>query len=94
MAPRFRITCINKIPRDSPYERITRVGGFGTSHWTLSVDDVIGRIESGKEAFYVERPTGDAVDVVVAISRYGNKYIKTTADADAPNNLLSLPECP
>jgi hypothetical protein len=32
--------------------------------------------------------------VVVAVSRYGNKYIKTTADGEQPDNLLSLPECP
>ena len=31
---------------------------------------------------------------VVAVSRFGNKYIKTEADGDQPNNLLSLPECP
>lgn len=25
---------------------------------------------------------------------HGNKYLKTEADGDAPNNLLNLPECP
>ncbi|MGO7416641.1 DUF3892 domain-containing protein [Rhizobium ruizarguesonis] len=29
-----------------------------------------------------------------AKSAAGNKYLKTTADGDQPNNLLSLPECP
>jgi len=33
------------------------------------------------------------VNVVIATSRYGNKYLKATADGDQPNNLLSLPEC-
>lgn len=94
MANRFRIRCINKVPRNNPYERITHVGGYGTSQWKLAVPDVINRIKSGNEAFYVERPQGDRVDVVVAISRSGNEYIKTTADGDDPNNLLSLPECP
>lgn len=37
---------------------------------------------------------GRAVDIIVAVSRFGNKYIKTEADGDQPNNLLSLPECP
>ena len=32
-------------------------------------------------------------DVVVAVSRFGNKYLKTVADGDQPNNLLSLYEC-
>ncbi|PRD40380.1 DUF3892 domain-containing protein [Phyllobacterium phragmitis] len=94
MAKRFRIRCINKVPRNNPYERITHVGGFGTSQWKLTVSEVIRRIKSGEEAFYVERPTGDQVEVIVAVSRNGNEYIKTTADGDEPNNLLSLPECP
>lgn len=94
MPNRFRIRCINKLPRNDPYQRITHVGGYGTSQWKLDVPDVIGRIKSGKEAFYVERPQGDEVDVIVAVSRFGNEYIKTTADGDEPNNLLNLPECP
>jgi len=28
------------------------------------------------------------------MSRFGNKYLKTVADGEQPNNLLSLPECP
>jgi hypothetical protein len=34
------------------------------------------------------------VDVIVAVSAAGNKYLKTTADSEQPNNLLALPECP
>lgn len=94
MAGRFQIKCINKDNRLSAYERITHVGGFGTKQWKLEVATVIGRIERGEEAYYVSRPQGDTVDVIVAVSRFGNKYIKTTADGDEPNNLLSLPECP
>jgi hypothetical protein len=29
-----------------------------------------------------------------AFSRFGNKYLKTEADGEQENNLLSLPECP
>jgi hypothetical protein len=36
---------------------------------------------------------GHRADVVVA-TRQGRKYLKTTADYDTPDNLLSLPECP
>jgi hypothetical protein len=31
--------------------------------------------------------------VVVSVSRLGHKYIKTEADGEQPDNLLSLPEC-
>ena len=33
------------------------------------------------------------VDVVVAVSRFGHSYLKTQADGEVPDNLLSLPEC-
>jgi len=88
-----QITCINKIDRPNPHERITHVGGFGTSAWKLTQEDAIGKIERREWNFYVS-VRGKSVWVVVATSRYGNKYLKTEADGDAPNNLLSLPECP
>jgi hypothetical protein len=94
MAGPFQIKCINKVDRLNPYERITHVGGFGTSHWKLTSAEVIRRIESGSESYYVSRPQGDTVWVRVAVSRFGNKYLKTETDGDEPNNLLSLPECP
>jgi len=95
LADRHRITCINKTDRSDPHERIRRIGGGNAdgSHWRLDQPEAIAGIESSKWTFYVERPASDAVDVVVAVSRYGNKYLKTTADGDQPNNLLALPEC-
>ena len=32
--------------------------------------------------------------MIVAISQRGNKYLKTQADGEQPDNLLALPECP
>jgi hypothetical protein len=94
MARTAQIKCINKIDRQNPYERITHVGGFGSKQWKLPIDDAIGMMERNEWRFYVDRPAGDRVWVQVAVSRFGNKYLKTEADGDEPNNLLSLPECP
>jgi hypothetical protein len=89
-----RINCINKPWRSDPDRRISFVGGVHPSghHWKLTVDEVIREIENG-EHFWVERPTGDRVDVQIAVRPRGKRYIKTVADGDMPNNLLALPEC-
>jgi hypothetical protein len=85
-----QITCINKDDRQNPYQRITHVGGTG---WKMTQQDAIRAIENRQRSFYVSSG-GRAVNVIVATSQYGNKYLKTEADSSEPNNLLSLPECP
>lgn len=94
MASRHEIKCINKSDRYDPHERIRAVGGMNPdgTNWKLSQEDAIRGIESGKWSFYVS-VKGSVVNVIVAISRFGNKYLKTEADGEQPNNLLSLYEC-
>jgi hypothetical protein len=93
---RVRIDCINKTDRTNPWERIRNVGGINAngSRWKLAQPTAIEGAESRKWDFFVERPPGDVVEVIVAVSVFGNKYLKTEADGDQPNNLLALPECP
>ncbi len=91
------ITCINKDDRHNPFERIThiggRAGGEGTGGaWSITQQEAIRGIENGHWSFYVNKDRR-LVNVVVAMSQFGNKYLKTEADSQEPNNLLSLPEC-
>jgi hypothetical protein len=89
-----RVTCINKDDRQDPYERITHIGGSSDSGaWKITQQQAIDGIERGTWQFFVKQD-GVVTDVIVAVSRFGNKYIRTEADGDEPNNLLSLPECP
>jgi hypothetical protein len=90
----IQIKCINKSDRMNPHERITHVGGFSDKQWKITQQEAIDYIERGEWKFWVKPPHGDSVWVVVAVSRYGNKYLKTEPDGEMPNNLLSLPECP
>ncbi len=94
MAAKYEIRCINKSDRMNPHERITHIGGQdadGTT-WRITQQKAIDGIGEGKWVFYVTQG-GSIVDVIVAISSHGYKYIKTVADGEQPNNLLSLPEC-
>lgn len=94
MADSFQVSCINKSDRYNPHERILYIGGVsGGTRWKLSQQDAINGIEQGKWNFYVS-VNGNTVWVIVATSQYGHKYLKTQADGEHPNNLLSLPECP
>lgn len=94
MPTTVEITCINKFDRHNPYERITHVGGgFGPNRWRFDLDEAIDAIKTGQYKFYVE-VEGEHVWVEIATSPHGNDYLKTEADDNEPNNLLSLPECP
>lgn len=94
MATQHEVKCINKTDRYNPHERIRAIGGQNAdgTNWKLSQEEAIAGIEAGKWSFFV-KVKGQAVKVVVAVSRFGNKYLKTEADGEHPNNLLSLYEC-
>ena len=91
---RIRVTCIHKREHHNPHERIVSIGGSNPdgSRWELPESQAIVDIKSGKYDFYVI-VGGRTVDVVVA-QHLGREYLKTVADNYAPNNLLSLEECP
>ena len=94
MTTRLQIGCINKPDRNSPYTPINHVGGVNNgSRWKITQDEAIRTIENGTYSFYVIQG-GQQVDVIVAVSANGNKYLKTRADTTNRNNLLTLPECP
>lgn len=94
MTQSAEIQCINKNPRNDPYRRITHVGGYmNGQRWKITVAEAIQHIRNQTWKFYTNS-LGHRVDVVIARSAYGNEYLRTKADYDTPDNLLSLPECP
>ena len=95
MAVSYEVMCINKSDRSNPHERIKSIGGRNNDNtaWKLSQEEAIAAILQKKWGFYVRRG-GSTVNVVVAKSRFDHLYLKTEADGESPDNLLSLPECP
>ena len=95
MSARHEVRCINKTDRHNPHERISHIGGVNSDNtrWKVTQERGIQGIESREWEFYVTQ-RGRTVDVVVAVSHYDHKYLKTVADGEQPDNLLSLPECP
>jgi len=94
MPPRYRICCIKRSDRLNHDRRIRSFGGVNPdgARWTIGEAALIAGIEEGRWRFYVVRDGAD-LDLIVATSKYGNKYIKTAEDGLHPETLLALPEC-
>lgn len=98
MADNVEVSCIRKRgDHHDPHERIEGLGGMHLGkRWYLLEDDIIAELEKPESTrrwnFYTS-VNGKSVWVIVA-NHNGRKYLKTTADGYAPNNLLELPECP
>ena len=94
MRQSLRVDCVVRTDRVSPHHRIRAIGGSSRDGqaWRLSEDAAIAAIENERAAFYVERPRGHRIDLVVG-QGLGKTYLKTERDGESPETLLSLPDC-
>jgi hypothetical protein len=94
VAARYLISCIGRSDRLNHDRRIRRIGGVNPdgAHWQIREAEAIAAIEAGHWSFAVQAERGEQ-PVVVAVSKYGSKYLKGSADALHPESLLALPEC-
>jgi hypothetical protein len=98
MAENVQVSCIRKRgDHFNPHERIEGLGGVhGSKRWYMSENDIIAELEKPDATrrwnFYTS-VNGKSAWVVVAVHER-RKYLKTESDGYAPNNLLSLQECP
>jgi hypothetical protein len=89
-----RVTCITKPHTQSPHEHITHLGNPAGS-WKWTRDEVIASIDGGTNTFFVTDPkTGKRSDVAVVRPAGRAPYLRTHADGDWNDNLLSLNQCP
>lgn len=94
MPSRYQIYCVRRSDSLNHHRRIRGIGGVNAdgSRWKISQEAAIAGIEAGQWCFYFWRG-GRQVEIVVATSKYGSKYIKAADDGRQPEGLLSLPEC-
>jgi Protein of unknown function (DUF3892) len=90
----IRVECVTRTERVSPHHRIRTIGGRGRDgeEWRLSEDAAIAAIEQERASFYIERPRGHRIDLVVA-QGLGKRFLKAASDHESPDALLALPDC-
>lgn len=86
-----QVSCVNKQPRQNPYEGITHLGGTGGGGWRWTRQQVINSINAKTNTFHT-LVNGDRSDIGVVNGPNG-PYLRTYADGEWNNNLLSLTEC-
>lgn len=87
-----QVQCINKQPRENPYEGITHLGGKAGGGWKWTRQQVIDSINDKSNTFYT-LVDGNRGNIGVVEGPNG-PYLRTYADGKWNDNLLSLPECP
>ncbi len=88
-----QVTCIIKPHPQSPHEHITHVGN--PPQWVWLREDVIASIEAKTNTFFVRDPhSGKRSEIGVVREPGKAPYLRTYADGNWNNNLLSLDQCP
>jgi hypothetical protein len=87
-----QITCINLSNSGRTHEHITTVGNGG--NWTRTVQQVIQLIKTKTDSFFVQDSYGRQATVGVVEPAGRVPYLRTFADGEWTDNLLSLTSCP
>jgi hypothetical protein len=90
-----QIHCVNKTDRMSEDDRIHHVGGINAngSRWKMSEDEAIAAIKDGRWTFWAACNKRN-VRVVIAKNGQSREFLKTEMNAEHPDGLIALPECP
>jgi hypothetical protein len=88
-----QVTCITKPNPLSYHEHITHLGNPAAG-WKWTREQVIASIDAKTNTFFVlDRSTGKRSDVAVVRPAGRAAYVRTHADGDWNDNLLSLNQC-
>lgn len=89
-----QVTCITKPHPNSSHEHITHIGNPANG-WKWTREQAIASIEAKTNSFYVVDPYNGKTSYVGVVRPTGRPaYLRTYADGDWNDNLLSLNQCP
>lgn len=89
-----QVTCITKPNVHSAHEHITHLGN-PVGKWMWTREQVIASIDAKSNTFYVLDPAnGKRADIGVVRESGKAPYVRTYADGQWNNNLLSFNQCP
>jgi Protein of unknown function (DUF3892) len=89
-----KVTCITKPNPQSLHEHITHLGN-PMNGWKWTREQVIASIEAKSNTFYVVDPKSGKRSEIGIVRPTGRlPYLRTHADGEWNNNLLSLNQCP
>jgi len=89
----LQVTCITKPHPQSPHEHITHLGNPAAG-WKLTREQVIASIDAKIHTFFVVDPYRGNRSYVGVVRPAGRQaYVRTHADGDWNDNLLSLNQC-
>ena len=90
----LQITCITKPNPQSQHEHITHLGNLAGG-WKRAREEVITIIDAKTYSFFILDPINDKRSDVRVVRPAGQApYLRTYADGNWNNNLLSLAQCP
>ena len=90
----FEVTCVTKPNRYSQHEHIIHIGGPAGGGWIRTREEVISLIDTKTASFYVKDYITGKIAYIGVVRQLGKlPYLRTHADGDWNDNLLSLNEC-
>jgi Protein of unknown function (DUF3892) len=91
----IEVQCVTRSKSENAHECIQYLGGvdYNGKRWQKTVPEAILEMRQRGVHFYVTEGEHE-VPLVITTDKSGHRYLRTQADGDKPDHLLSLPECP
>ncbi|MFC3052666.1 hypothetical protein [Kordiimonas pumila] len=94
MVQKHKVLFVRTDAQKPPSHQVTHIGGTmpdGTP-WSISAEEAISSIQSGRFAFFMHREDQGAERIVVAHNPVYGAFLRAENDRQMPKRLMQLPE--